>query len=196
MRIIGGSAAGSTLKVPKGFGVRPTPDKVRLAIFNSLGPTIENTRVLEVFSGTGALGLEALSRGAASAIFVELSAKHSRVMQSNAKSIGIPLGQARFRVEDAFTALGQLQATGDQFDLIFADPPYGEKNVNKRSESFAQQMLDDDNLPALLADGGRCILGHTKRDTLDFVKPWEVKKTLKHGDTLIEMLRLAKRDDA
>ena len=196
MRIIGGSAAGATLKVPKGLGVRPTPDKVRLAIFNSLGPTVENARVLEVFAGTGALGLEALSRGAASAIFVELSAKHARVMQSNAKSLGLPLGKARFRVEDAFTALSQLKATGDQFDLIFADPPYGEKNVNKRSESFAQQMLDNENLPALLADGGRLVLGHTKRDTLEFDEPWEAKKTLKHGDTLIEMLRLGKRDDS
>ncbi len=196
MRIIGGIAGGMSLKVPKGLGVRPTPDKVRLAIFNSLGPTVEDARVLEVFAGTGALGLEALSRGAASALFVELSAKHARVMQQNFKALGQALGQARFSVEDAFTALGQLTERGEQFELIFADPPYGEKNVKKRSESFAQQMLDDENLPALLTTGGRLILGHTKRDTLDYVEPWELKKTLKHGDTLIDMLRLAKRDDA
>lgn len=196
MRIIGGIAGGMTLKVPKGLGVRPTPDKVRLAIFNSLGPTVEDARVLEVFAGTGALGLEALSRGAASALFVELSPKHARVMQQNFKTLGQAIGPARFSVEDAFTALGQLRERGEQFDLIFADPPYGEKNINKRSESFAQQMLDDENLPALLTTGGRLILGHTKRDTLDYVKPWELKKTLKHGDTLIDMLRLAKRDDA
>ena len=85
MRIIGGKAAGAILKVPKGLGVRPTPDKVRLAIFNSLGPAVENTHILEVFAGTGALGLEALSRGARSAVFVELSSKHARVMQQNHK---------------------------------------------------------------------------------------------------------------
>ena len=98
-------------------------------------------------------------------------------------------------MEDAFAALGQLRGRDERFDLIFADPPYGEKNINKRSESFAQQMLDDENLPALLTDGGRLVLGHTKRDTLEYVAPWELLKTLKHGDTLIDMLRLAKRDD-
>ncbi|MFQ3169300.1 MAG: hypothetical protein ACI8QI_001861 [Limisphaerales bacterium] len=64
--------------------------------------------------------------------------------------------------------------------------------MGKRSESFAQQLLDDDNLPVLLDSGGLFVLGHTKRDTLEFPTPWDQKKTLKHGDTLIELLRLAK----
>ncbi len=192
MRIIGGTSAGATLKVPKGLGVRPTPDKVRLAIFNSLAGFAEGARVLEVFAGTGALGLECLSRGAASATFVELSARHARIMQANAKSIGIPPGQARFITGDAFATLGQLRGNGADFDLIVADPPYGDKNVRKRSESFAQRMLDDENLPALLKSGGLFVLGHTKRDTLEIPGPWVLKKTLKHGDTLIEILRLAK----
>ena len=192
MRIIGGTSAGATLKVPKGLGVRPTPDKVRLAIFNSLADFTEQARVLEVFAGTGALGLECLSRGAASATFVELSAKHARIMEANAKSIGVPLGHAQFKTMDAFVALGQLRGNGAKFDLIMADPPYGDKNIGKRSESFAQQLLDDDNLPALLDSGGLFVLGHTKRDTLEYPPPWDQKKTLKHGDTLIELLRLAK----
>jgi 16S rRNA (guanine966-N2)-methyltransferase len=192
MRIIGGTSAGATLKVPKGLGVRPTPDKVRLAIFNTLVGFTEQARVLEVFAGTGALGLECLSRGAASATFVELSAKHARIMEANAKSIGVPLGHAQFKTMDAFVALGQLRGNGAKFDLIMADPPYGDKNIGKRSESFAQQLLDDDNLPALLDSGGLFVLGHTKRDTLEFPPPWDQKKTLKHGDTLIELLRLAK----
>jgi 16S rRNA (guanine966-N2)-methyltransferase len=192
MRIIGGTSAGATLKVPKGLGVRPTPDKVRLAIFNTLVGFTEQARVLEVFAGTGALGLECLSRGAASATFVELSAKHARIMEANAKSIGVPLGHAQFKTMDAFVALGQLRGNGAKFDLIMADPPYGDKNIGKRSESFAQQLLDDDNLPALLDSGGLFVLGHTKRDTLEYPPPWDQKKTLKHGDTLIELLRLAK----
>ena len=192
MRIIGGTSAGATIKVPKGLGVRPTPDKVRLAIFNSLAGFAEGARVLELFAGTGALGLECLSRGAASATFVELSAKHARIMEANAKSIGVPLGHAQFKTMDAFVALGQLRGNGAKFDLIMADPPYGDKNIGKRSESFAQQLLDDDNLPALLDSGGLFVLGHTKRDTLEFPTPWDQKKTLKHGDTLIELLRLAK----
>ena len=192
MRIIGGTSAGARLKGPGGLGVRPTPDKVRLAIFNSLAGFAEGARVLELFAGTGALGLECLSRGASSATFVELSARHARIMQANAKSIGIPPGQARFITGDAFAALGQLRGNGAGFDLIVADPPYGDKNVRKRSESFAQRMLDDENLPALLEPGGLFVLGHTKRDTLEIPGPWVLKKTLKHGDTLIEILRLAK----
>jgi len=192
MRIIGGTSAGATIKVPRGLGVRPTPDKVRLAIFNSLAGFAEGARVLELFAGTGALGLECLSRGAASATFVELSAKHARIMQANARAISAQLGQAQFKTMDAFVALGQLRGSGAKFNLILADPPYGDKNINKRSESFAQQMLDDENLPALLEHGGLFVLGHTKRDTLEFAAPWEQKKTLKHGDTLIEILRLAK----
>ena len=191
MRIIGGTSAGATLKVPKGLGVRPTPDKVRLAIFNSIAGFTGGARVLEVFAGTGALGLECLSRGAESATFVELSARHARIMQANAKSIDVPPGQARFITRDAFVALAQLRSNGARFDLIMADPPYGDKNVNKRSESFAQRMLDDDNLPALLEPSGLFVLGHTKRDTLETPGPWVLKKTLKHGDTLIEILRLA-----
>ena len=93
---------------------------------------------------------------------------------------------------DTFVALGQLRRSGAKFNLILADPPYGDKNINKRSESFAQQMLDNENLPGLLEHGGLFVLGHTKRDTLEFAAPWEQKKTLKHGDTHIEILRLAK----
>ena len=191
MRIIGGTSAGSSLKVPSGLGVRPTPDKVRLAIFNSLAGFAEGTRVLELFAGTGALGLECLSRGAAEATFVELSARHAHTMQANAKSIGISSGQAKFIIKDAFVALSQLRGNRASFGLIMADPPYGDKNVNKRSESFAQQMLDDENLPALLEPGGLFVLGHTKRDTLEIPTPWISKNTLKHGDTHIEILHMS-----
>ena len=190
MRIIGGSSAGATLKVPKGLALRPTPDKVRLAIFNSLAGFTEGARVLELFAGTGALGLECLSRGATAATFVELSNQHTRVMRANANSIGVPHGQARFINGDAFSALGQLRGNGARFDLVMADPPYGDKNVGRRSESFAQRLLDDDNLPSLLEPSGLFVLGHTKRDTLEIPTPWSLNKTLKHGDTLIEIIRL------
>ena len=76
-----------------------------------------------------------------------------------------------------FTALAQFAESGRQFDLILADPPYGEKNVGRRSTSFAQQLLDDVNLPKLLAPAGRFVLGHTKRDTLDIVAPWRGSET-------------------
>ena len=86
----------------------------------------------------------------------------------------------------------QLADGGRQFDLILADPPYGEKNVNRRSTSFAQQLLDDKNLPKLLAPGGRFVLGHTKRDTLELVAPWQEVKLLKHGDSVMRFLEISR----
>jgi 16S rRNA (guanine966-N2)-methyltransferase len=189
MRITGGEAARRILKVPKGLDVRPTPDKVKLAIFNSLGSRVEGARVLELFAGSGALSLECLSRGAASVLCIEKSSRHADFIRSNAENSGFG-GILETRTQDVFPAMNQLAGAGKQFDLILADPPYGEKNVNRRSESFAQQLLDDKNLPKLLAAGGRFMLGHTKRDTLELVTPWVEVKMLKHGDTLIRFLEL------
>jgi 16S rRNA (guanine966-N2)-methyltransferase len=190
MRIIGGSAAGTILKVPKGFDVRPTPDLVRQAIFNSLGPRVADATVLEVFAGTGALSLECLSRGAASAVCVEKSSRHAQYIRQNLALARLPEAVLEVRVQDAFTAMAQLASAGQQFDLLLADPPYGEKNVNRRSTSFAQQMLDDHSPPKILRPGGLFVLGHTKRDTLDIPAIWQENKMLKHGDTVMRFLQL------
>ena len=189
MRIIGGTAGGTILSVPKGFDVRPTPDLVRQAIFNSLGERVIDARVLELFGGSGALSLECLSRGAANALCVELSSKHARFIEQNCAAAKLPAGRFRVRVLDAFVAIQQLASAGDVFDLILSDPPFGDKNVGRRSTSFSQRLLDDEHLPKLLSDGGLLILGHTKRDSLEFPSPWEHRKTLKHGDSLFEVFR-------
>jgi 16S rRNA (guanine966-N2)-methyltransferase len=186
MRITGGNAARRILKVPKGFDVRPTPDLVKQAIFNSLGGRVVGAKVLELFAGSGALSLECLSRGATSALCIEKSQRHAAFVRQNAAAF--PNAHFQVRTQDVFTALAQLAANGEQFDLILADPPYGEKNVNRRSTSFAQQLLDDKNLPKLAAPGGRFVLGHTKRDTLEIAAPWTEVKLLKHGDTVMRFL--------
>lgn len=189
MRIIGGKSGGRILKVPKGLGVRPTPDLVKQAIFNSLAERVEGAGVLELFGGSGALSLESLSRGAIRAVCVEKSAKHARMIRQNFELLGLPPQALELRVQDAYQAIAQLAAAGQKFNLIFADPPYGEKNVGRRSDSFAQKLLDDANLPGLLAPEGLFVLGHSKRDTLE-VPPtgrWEEKKSLKHGDSIIDM---------
>jgi 16S rRNA (guanine966-N2)-methyltransferase len=197
MRITGGNAARRILKVPKGLDVRPTPDLVKQAIFNSLGARVIGAKVLELFAGSGALSLECLSRGAVSALCIERSQKHANFIQQNAAQISN--ANLQVRTQDVFTALAQLVGNElrldgvsphQQFDLILADPPYGEKNVNRRSQSFAQQLLDDKNLPKLLAPGGRFVLGHTKRDTLEIFLPWTEVKMLKHGDTVMRFLEL------
>jgi len=188
MRIIGGTAGGLILKAPKGLDVRPTPDLVRQALFNSLAARIEGSRVLELFGGTGALSLECLSRGAREALCIELSPKHARIIEQNFASTRLPEDLFRVRVQDVFTALPQLAGAGDQFDLIVADPPYGEKNVGKRSESFAQRLLDDENLPRVLAPSGLLVLGHARRDTLTVPERWKELKFMKHGDSVMRFL--------
>jgi 16S rRNA G966 N2-methylase RsmD len=120
---------------------------------------------------------------------IEKSHRHAEFIRSNAMAAGY--GELlETRTQDVFPAMKQLAESGKQFDLILADPPYGEKNVNRRSLSFAQQLLDDKSLPKLLASGGRLVLGHTKRDTLELVAPWTEVKMLKHGDTVMRFLEI------
>lgn len=189
MRIIGGQAAGRLLKVPAGYDVRPTPDLVRQAIFNSLGARVLEARVLDLFSGSGALGLECLSRGVSAVYSVEKSTRHAAMIRENLVTSGLPADNYEIRVQDVFTAIHQLAAAGRVFELIMADPPFGEKNVGRRSTSLSQKLLDEETLPRLLAPGGLFVLGHTKRDTLTLTEPWEEVKLLRHGDSTIRFLR-------
>jgi len=191
MRITGGKAARQILKAPKGLDVRPTPDLVKQAVFNSLGARVVGARVLELFGGTGALSFESLSRGAVSAICVEKSQRHADVLRKNALAAGFSPEILQVRVQDVFIVLPQFAATGAQFDLVLADPPYGEKNVGRRSTSLAQQLLDEPNLPRLLAPGGTFVIGHTKRDTLEIPAVWRERKLMKHGDSVMRFLETA-----
>jgi 16S rRNA (guanine966-N2)-methyltransferase len=193
MRITGGQAGGRILKVPKGMAVRPTPDLVKQAVFNSLGERVLGARVLELFAGSGALSLECLSRGAKSALCVELSQKHADFIRRNAGTPEFLPRTLEVRTQDVFTVLPQLVAGGEQFDLILADPPYGEKNVGRRSTSLAQRLIDEPDLPKLLAPGGRFVLGHARRDTLEIPQWWTEAKVMKHGDNMMRFLEAAQK---
>ena len=184
MRVVGGKSGGVPLTVPK-RGTRPTSDKVRGALFSMINEFIEGSKCPDLFAGSGALGLEALSRGAESCVFVDMGKESCLAISSNLKKTRLEKGFVKRQVAKSY-----IQNCNNSFDVIFADPPYGEKNIGKRSESFAQQLLDDENLPSLLKANGSLILGHTKRDTLEISNPWQLRKTLKHGDTLIEMIDL------
>jgi len=188
MRITGGKAARKRLRVPKGLAVRPTPDLVKQAVFNSLGERVVGARVLELFAGTGALSLESLSRGAASAVCVERSARNAQVLRQNIEMAGFGVGLVQVRTQDVSAALTQLCTAGTQFDLVLADPPYGEKNIGRRSDSCAQRLLDDISLPGLLTDDGLFVLGHAKRDTLSLPRWWHEQKVLRHGDSVMRFL--------
>jgi len=191
MRITGGNAARRILRAPKGLDVRPTPDLVKQAVFNSLGTRVVGARVLELFAGTGALSFESVSRGAVSAICVEKSQRHAEVLRRNATVAGFSTDALQVRVQDVFAVLPQMAQSGAQFDLILADPPYGEKNVGRRSTSLAQLVLDDPNLPRLLAPDGLFVLGHSKRDTLELPPVWRERKLMRHGDNVMRFLEIA-----
>jgi 16S rRNA (guanine966-N2)-methyltransferase len=121
MRIISGEFGGRRLVAPKGDIARPTQDRVREAWFSILGDAVEGARVLDLFAGSGALGLESLSRGAASVEFVEKARQSLEALERNVASLGVE-GRARIRKGDALKFAETLQA--EAYDIVFADPPY------------------------------------------------------------------------
>jgi 16S rRNA (guanine(966)-N(2))-methyltransferase RsmD len=142
MRIVSGSAGGLHLKVPKGHKTRPTADQVREAIFNILSSRfpLEDIAVLDLFAGTGALGIEALSRGARSAVFVDASPEAQRIIQENLKATGL---RRHGRIIRAYVGKGVKVAEeqGLRFGGVFLDPPYGEGLVDKTLRLLATSSI-------------------------------------------------------
>ncbi len=149
MRVIAGSARGTHLKVPQRL-TRPSTDRLREALFSILGPQVEGAAVLDLFAGSGALGIEALSRGAASAMFVEASRKACEIIGQNLEKAGVAGGSVASG--DVFRTLVALQP--GVFGLIFADPPY----AATAGEDFAAQLLEDRTLPGLLQPDGLLVV--------------------------------------
>ena len=125
MRVIAGSLGGRRLKAPAGRDTRPTSDRVREAMFAMLGDARRARVVLDLFAGTGALGIEALSRGAARAVFVERDAGALRVLQRESDALGIGRATPRCAARDALAALRSARERKETYDLVFIDPPYG-----------------------------------------------------------------------
>jgi 16S rRNA (guanine966-N2)-methyltransferase len=196
VRIIGGSASGRRIGAPDGLGVRPMPDKVKLAVFNSLGAFVEGARVLDLFAGVGGLGLECLSRGASVLVSVEKSDRHARCYRDNLTALQLDAAKVERRVADVFQILPRFAREGRTFDLIIADPPYGEKNVGRRSTSLAQRLADSPEVPTMLASGGRFVLGHARRDAIEVPGPWIEVRRLNHGDTIVLFLGLPTPESA
>jgi 16S rRNA (guanine(966)-N(2))-methyltransferase RsmD len=152
VRIVGGDARGRTLRSVPGDKTRPTADRVRQSLFDLLGQRMDGLRVLDLYAGTGALGLEALSRGAAQAVFVESEARACGVIHANL---------AALRYEDRATMVRAelpraLASLRGPFDLIFSDPPYALR--------AAQAVLDGLSSNDLVAPGGRAVLEMDRRE--------------------------------
>lgn len=144
MRISAGEHRGRRLRSVKGVTTRPTSDLLRQAVFNVLGPRIQGARVLDLFAGTGSVGLEALSRGAATATFVEMDRRAVRTLQSNLETLNLA-ANARLIAGDVLRALKRLQAAGEAFDCIFLDPPYAGDLAARSIEILADGALLSDN---------------------------------------------------
>jgi len=176
MRIVAGSARGRPLKGPRSDKVRPTADRVRESVFNILGQWLDGQRVLDLYAGTGALGLEAVSRGASEAVLVDLDVS---LCQENAKALGFEprVMLMRMPVE---RALQQLQREGRRFDVVFSDPPYAAE-VTARTLAQAEPLLEP---------GGTCVMEHDKREAVpDAVSRLVRVDARAFGDTRVAFFR-------
>jgi 16S rRNA (guanine966-N2)-methyltransferase len=183
VRIIGGKFRGQILAAPSGRNTRPTADRVREAIFNILSHgtaavTIEGARVLDLFAGTGALGLEALSRGARFCQFVDDRAEARGVIRRNADALGV-IGQCKIWRRDA-TRLGPC---GPQppYDLAFIDPPYG--------KSFGQKALRSLIEGGWLAKDGIAVLEESTRSEIEMPKAMMQTDERVYGDTKVVFIK-------
>ena len=173
MRIVAGAYGGRRLTTPRGAGTRPTADRVREALFSMLG-SIEGDRVLDLFAGSGALGLEALSRGAAEATFVDSAPAAIRAVRANLEALG---AEAHVRRADARAFLRNARAGGRQYDLVLLDPPY------RRAGALAEALAGD--LAAVLAPRARVVAESDRRSPLELPLPLQAER--RYGDTLIRI---------
>jgi 16S rRNA (guanine966-N2)-methyltransferase len=181
MRVIAGSAGGVRLAVPK-RGVRPTMDRVKAAIFSSLGDAIVSARVLDLFAGTGALGIEALSRGALSAVFVEENRQSLEVLEKNLTKTKLKGG---IRNQDVFDFLRKASSS-ETYQIVFADPPY---EKTKHGERYTEMLLNNEALPGLLDPSGMFVLEKRPDETIAEMKFWRVITRRTYGDTEVLFLR-------
>lgn len=174
MRVIAGQYGGRRLQSPPSV-TRPTADRVREALFSTLGP-LDGMRVLDLFAGSGALAIESLSRGAAEAVLVDRDRRAARVAQANVDELGAREA-AQVLCAPAATATARLAAEGRQFDLVFLDPPYAE----------AGKLLAalEPALGQVTAPGGRVVVESDRRDTPGLDLPMVHER--RYGDTAIRI---------
>ena len=180
MRVVAGSAGGIQLQVPK-RGVRPTMDRVKAAIFSSLADKIVGAHVLDLFAGSGALGIEALSRGAASVLFVEQDRQSIAAIEKNLARTRL---NGRVRHQDVFDFVGRCNPP-EKFDLVFADPPY---EKTRSGEHVTEKLLADQDLPRLLAPEGVFILEKRPGEMIPEAKVWHVIRQKSYGATEVLFL--------
>ncbi|HEV2999774.1 MAG TPA: 16S rRNA (guanine(966)-N(2))-methyltransferase RsmD [Solirubrobacteraceae bacterium] len=174
MRIVAGRFGGRRLTAPPGRDTRPTSDRVREALFSILGP-LDGEAVLDLYAGSGALGIEALSRGAGSAVFVERDTRALAALRANLDALGV---RADVRRGDALAALREARKRGETYDLVLCDPPY------RLAPGLGRPL--GEALAPVLADGARVVTESDRRTPLDLdLEPLIDER--RYGDTLIRI---------
>ncbi len=195
MRVVAGKYRSRALKSLRGLALRPTSDRLRETLFNILGHALENSVFVDVYAGTGAVGIEALSRGARAVIFIEKHAAAVKLIRSNLQTLGIGMGAVRPRSPQvdvlALDAARGLEVLAErprrfQADFFFLDPPYAQPDEYDRALDFLDRSM-------LLAAGGRVIIEHQKR----FAPPerltqLELARVVEQGDAALSFYRLAR----
>ena len=174
MRVVAGRYGGRSLRAPGGSATRPTADRVREALFSLLG-SVDGEDVLDLFAGSGALGIEALSRGAGSATFVDSAPRALAAVRDNLRSLGVE--GASVQRCDARSFLRKARGEGRQYDLVLLDPPY------RRASGLARELSL--LLPAVLSVHARVVSESDRRDPLALTLPLADER--RYGDTLIRI---------
>ena len=182
MRIIGGDGRGRVLRMPKGVRIRPTQDRVREAVFNIIRESVPESRVLDLYAGSGAFGIEALSRGAYSTIFVDNNINCIRVIKFNLLVLGDNARLCQLVKSDGVRAVSRFKKEGKKFDIIFLDPPY--------HKDLARNCLIKIDACDILSQRGFVICEHFVKD----VMPEKIGRLLcfkqrKYGDTMVSFYR-------
>jgi 16S rRNA (guanine966-N2)-methyltransferase len=179
MRVISGTAKGRTLKAVPGKGTRPTTDKVKEAIFSIIGPYFDGGAVLDLFAGTGGLGIEALSRGADRAVFVDVERSSIEVIRTNLMTTRLTEMAEVYR-NDAVQAVKQLARRGIAFDYIFLDPPYRMKQMDELLSSMIEKNL--------LTDQAIIVIEHDADVQYpDHIASLQCKRRTSYGETAVSI---------
>ncbi len=183
MRVISGTCKGRRLRGPEGLELRPTGDRLKESLFNILGTTVRGAVVMDAFGGTGAIGIEAISRDAEEVVFVENSASAYRLIQYNLRLCHI---ETRFRIlqEDVFAAMRLLARQGFKMNIAFFDPPYDFKPY--------QDLLDIAFGRDLLSPGGLVVMEHHRKAVLPESGPgYGRTRIVRQGDHCLSFFKAA-----
>ncbi len=178
LRVISGSAGGLLLKSPKRHELRPTQDRIRQVIFSSLADLIPGARVLDLYAGTGSIGIEALSRGAARAVFVEQAREAVDCIRDNLRHCRLQGGEIR-----QADALVYLAEPGEAFDLIFADPPYDKMSGTLNRQPLLARMAQR------LCANGTIVWEHFAGQQLEEAGEWDIMRHRTYGETGLTFFR-------